>query len=61
MTQIEMGKDIEQEHEPTYNWLKDYVKENKKLPPASEMYKHIAEDHLDEIDDYYTQLMKAKL
>lgn len=61
MTQIEMGIDVESEHEPTYKWLDSYVKKNKKLPPKEELYKRIAQDHLDEYDDYYTRLMKANL
>lgn len=61
MTQLEMGIDVEAEHLPTYEWLQEFLKENKKLPPKTELYKKIAEDHLNEYDDYYTRLMKANL
>ncbi len=61
MTQLEIGIDVESEHEPTYEWLRNFLKENKKLPPKIELYKKIAEDHLNEYDDYYTRLMNANL
>jgi len=61
MTQLEMGIDVEEEHEPTYKWLEEYLKQNKKLPPKKDLYQKIAEDHLNEYDDYYTRLMKANL
>jgi len=61
MTQLEMGIDVEQEHESTYDWIASYLKKNGKLPPKKEVYKRIAQDHLDEYSDYYTRLMEANL
>lgn len=61
MTQLEMGIDVEEEHEDTYKWLETYIKTNKKLPEKKKFFESIAKDHLKEYDDYYTRLMKANL
>lgn len=61
--ELEKGAEVEVEHEPTYGWLKSYVEEHKELPPAEELYKHIAQDHLNEFEKYYSALaeMEEKL
>ncbi len=61
MTQLEMGIKVEQEHLPTYNWLIDYITENENFPDMDDFAKHIAQDHLSEVKDYYTILDKAGL
>ena len=56
--QLQVGMKIEREHKPTINFIKSYAKEHKKIPPNNEIYKHIAENHLDEFPNYYKQLPK---
>ncbi len=55
--QMAEGFKIEHEHQPTYNFIVKYLEENKKLPPADELFKHIAEDHLNDDKQYYTHLV----
>lgn len=50
---LSVGTEIESEHKPTYEWLKSYLEENKKLPPAEELYEHIATDHIGESGEAY--------
>ena len=52
-----LGALVEVEHKPTYIFLKEYMEENSELPPAEEFYQHISDDHLEEKDDYYTELI----
>jgi len=58
--QLEIGKKIEKEHNPTYLFLEDYVEKHGKLPPKEEFYQSIAEDHLKENNAYYTYLKKME-
>ena len=58
--QILIGTGVEQEHEPTYNWLKQCFADGV-LPSLHAMCTHIARDHLKEKADYYTELEKAGL
>jgi hypothetical protein len=61
MKQIEIGIDVESEHENSYKWIEAYLRRFKKLPTKEEFFKHIAIDHLEEHADYYTRLIKAGL
>lgn len=61
MTQLDLGIEVEAEHEDTYNWLESYINKYSKLPEKEDFYTHIAKDHLKENDKYYTILIKAKL
>jgi len=61
MNQLKMGIKEEKEHSPTYDFIKQYFKKNKKFPSKKEVYKQIAKDHLKEDKKYYTKLKKAKL
>lgn len=59
--QIAEGIKIEHEHLPTYQFIEKYLESNKKLPPPEEVYKHIAEDHLNDKGAdplYYTHLVE---
>ena len=58
--QVEMGIKVEAEHEPTYEKIKKYYSDVKLWPSNSIVYKWIAEDHLNEISDYYTRLDKME-
>lgn len=60
-TQMKMGEKVEQEHQPTYEWLKDEISRTGKLPPAMDFFRSIVMDHLDDHSDYYTVLEKSGL
>ena len=59
--QLRMGIKVEQEHKPTYNYIKNYLKKNGKLPSQKEVFTHIAQNHLSEHRNYYTVLNRVKL
>jgi len=59
--QLGKGIDIESEHKQTYIMLQKYLDNHGILPPKELLYKSIAQDHLDEIDNYYTRLTDAGL
>lgn len=61
MDELKAGIKVEHEHKPTYEWLMGYIMDKEDFPPLEEFAKHIAEDHLSEVKDYYTILAKAKL
>jgi len=61
MNQLKAGIKIEKEHKPTYTFIQNYLKRKGKLPPQKLVYKHIAQNHIKEIPNYYTKLKKAKL
>ena len=60
--QLKMGTEIEAEHGETYDFIKDYLKEHDKLPSETDVYMHIALNHLEGTEDekgiidYYTRL-----
>ena len=58
--QISIGTKIESEHKETVAFIKSYFQEYKKLPSNKEIYKHIAENHVAEISDYYTRLIEME-
>lgn len=60
MNQLKQGIKVESEHKDVYAWLKKACN-CQSLPPAKEMYKKIAQDHLKENPQYYKKLKKAKL
>lgn len=52
--QIQMGIEVEKEHDPTIDKIeKEFDIEVK---DREEIYQSIAQDHLDEFDDYYDRL-----
>jgi hypothetical protein len=59
--QLRMGIKVEQEHKPTYNYIKNYLKKNGKLPSQKEVFTHIAQNHLSEKKNYYSQLKTLRL
>lgn len=58
--ELEVGKNIEEEHKPTYNMIKNVLKETGELPSEKEVYERIAKDHLDEYNNYYTGLVEME-
>lgn len=59
-TQLQIGSKLESEHKETFQFIKQYLKDHGKLPPEKEVYKHIAENHLDEFKNYYTKLIEME-
>jgi len=61
-TELEMGVEVQSEHEDIYNEIKGLLnKSNIKIPwTREEFFKRIAKDHLEEISDYYTRLKKME-
>lgn len=55
--QLEVGIKVEQEHEPTLKWLREFYAENDVWPTLDEFAAHISDDHTAEIKDYYTRLI----
>lgn len=61
-TELQMGIEVQSEHEDVYNELKDLLdKSGIKMPwTREEFFKKIAKDHLKEIEDYYTRLKEME-
>jgi len=57
--QLKMGVKVEAEHQDTINRIITDTKAGK-LKPLEYYQKMVAEDHLDEIKDYYTRLAKME-
>ena len=58
--ELELGIKVEKEHAATYAWIKRYYEENGKFPDEKDVYEHIAKEHLDEYEDYYTRLKRVE-
>ena len=58
--ELKIGKKIETEHKPTYDFIKDYFKKYRTFPPEELVYENISKNHLDEVPDYYTRLLKME-
>jgi sulfur relay (sulfurtransferase) DsrC/TusE family protein len=56
-----MGIKVEQEHKPTYNYIKNYYKKYGKMPSQQEVFKHISQNHLAEDKRYYSKLKTLRL
>lgn len=56
--QIKMGIEVEKEHDPTIDKIEE--KYGIVVEDREEIYKSIAQDHLDEFPDYYTRLDKME-
>jgi hypothetical protein len=50
---LKVGIEIEKEHEPTVNKIKEYLEKNGKLPPNEMIYEWISLDHISEFKKYY--------
>ena len=61
MNQKKYGVKIEMEHAPTFKFVKNYFKQNKKLPSDKMIAGKIASDHLKENKNYYNKIKKYKL
>ena len=68
LDQIEQGRAVEREHQPTYDRLETYLRIHGRLPPPEWLFESIAYDHLDPSNpiepgkvDYYETLKKAGL
>ena len=55
-SQVKMGIKVESEHKDTIKQIIDDVKADK-VKSFKEYFKNIAEDHIDELKDYYTRLI----
>jgi hypothetical protein len=56
-SELEVGKKIEREHDPTYENIKKYYNTYHDFPSKDLVFMWIAEDHLAEFQDYYTRLV----
>jgi hypothetical protein len=52
-TELEVGIEIEHEHLPTLNKIKNFYKINNDFPSIEQVAEWIAEDHLKEFENYY--------
>ena len=59
--EIKTGIKVESEHAPTYDYLKEFIRRNGKLPPKKDFFKRIAQNHIDEDPKYYEKLRRCKL
>jgi|GEM_PF-2317661 len=59
-TEKEIGVDVEKEHADTIKFIKDFFKKHHKFPPDEDVYESIADDHLYEFANYYTELKKME-
>jgi len=59
--QLRMGIKVESEHKGTINYIKNYVKKNKKFPTNQSIYKNIAKEHIKEDPKYYSKIKKYGL
>jgi len=53
--ELKIGTEIEKEHKPTIEFIKNYYEKNKKWPKDEEVFAMIAKDHLDEFANYYSE------
>jgi sulfur relay (sulfurtransferase) DsrC/TusE family protein len=60
-SQLKMGIKVEQEHKPTYNYIKNYYKKYGKMPSQREVFTHISQNHLAEDKHYYSKLKTLRL
>ena len=58
--QLKMGREVEKEHAPTVSKIIASVKDGAVGMSTEEIYESIAQDHLNEIPDYYTRLKKME-
>lgn len=61
-TQLQIGIEVEKEHEDIYDFFQKYLKEKDiEMPMTKEdFFTRIAKDHLEEITDYYTRLLRME-
>lgn len=58
--QLKMGVEIEKEHAPTLQKIKNSIKDGQITMSPEDVYASIAQDHLREFGDYYTRLQKIE-
>lgn len=58
--QVKLGLKIEREHRGTVKFIKSFYNKNKKFPTDTQIFKHIAKDHIKENSTYYTKLSKME-
>jgi hypothetical protein len=51
--ELAKGIKVEQEHKPTFEFIKSFVTKHGRMPSAHSVYKHIALDHLRGEDSHY--------
>lgn len=55
--QLSLGVEVEAEHLPTYDRIREYYENEDAWPPDELVWQWIAEDHLAENPAYYTWLV----
>lgn len=55
-----MGKEVEKEHAPTVKKILESIKDGKVTMTEEQIFESIAQDHVNEIPDYYTRLKKME-
>lgn len=58
--ELNTGIKVEKEHIPTMKYIKDSMGKYHKMATTENIARHIAEDHLDEMSDYYTRLLEME-
>ena len=58
--ELDMGKEVEKEHDPTYDKIKKYYESYGDFPNKELVFMWIAKDHLQEFKDYYTRLAQME-
>jgi hypothetical protein len=58
--EIDKGHQTEAEHRETYEMIRNYVEENKEMPPEEMVFASIAHDHHKEFHNYYRSLMEME-
>lgn len=57
---VKKGAKIEAEHKDVIDWVSNYLKSHKKLPPRKAIYGKIAMSHIKEDRRYYSKLAKME-
>jgi sulfur relay (sulfurtransferase) DsrC/TusE family protein len=59
-SQLKMGIAVEHEHKSTVEYIQNFLSKHGHMPTKTDIYKHIAQNHLQQEDkNYYTKLKKA--
>jgi len=59
-SQLKMGIAVEHEHKSTVEYIQKYLNKHGHMPNKTDIYKHIAQNHLNEKKNYYTDLAKME-
>jgi hypothetical protein len=59
-SQLKMGIAVEHEHKSTVEYIQKYLAKHGHMPSKTDIYKHIANNHLEEDKNYYTKLKRME-